>query len=299
MVLEELGQLHGPVCLERLGYIVMGLEQVVELVPALLGCFAAVLDIRVPARLELGLDFVDLQGAVAVLVKLGEGEADEAGTEVVEGAEDGAHELIEVDGAVAVVVEGGEDLFCFLLGAADLVVVEGFLELLEVQGPAFVGVHELELALESDQALGASLHQLLLESAHYNLVLLLLSHCIERLGVLLLLLGRAYMLRVLGVDIGDEGVLAAFHSRDLLVLPLGLLVVLGVRQTLSQWTALLLIVSSLAVAQGEVGGDHATADGGLAVGFSVLALVGAAAGLGALVFHGPGFLLLLVGGSVS
>ena len=87
--------------------------------------------------------------------------------------------------------------------APDPVVVESLSEFPEIEITAPIRVHYLELPLQSYEALGSTLHELLTESPHDQLVLLLMSHCSQGFywGISEGLLGVLDMLGVLVIDV--------------------------------------------------------------------------------------------------
>jgi len=200
VVLEELVEADGPVRGEVLGDSVVRLEEVVELEPGLLEGLLAALDLRVAGGVELLLDLVELEGAVAVGVEFAEGLGGEPDSLLGEGPEDGVHELLEGNAPVSVHVEDSEHALALLRGRLQLVVCARALELVEVQGPVSVRVHYLELPLQPDQALHASVEHLLLEALQLVLLLLRLRVLRMRLHQLVFGLVRLYVLLVSALE---------------------------------------------------------------------------------------------------
>jgi hypothetical protein len=118
---------------------------------------------------------------------------------------------------ISVSIKYHKYLLCFFLRASDFVVFKGFFEFLEVKGPAFIGVHDLELALEPDEATYSTLEELFLETVQDDLILLLLGHCAKWFGMFLLLLSASDMFVILTSDGAHEWVLLAFLTCDLVV----------------------------------------------------------------------------------
>lgn len=161
-----------------------------------------------PRSVKLFLHLVDAQHSVLVAVKEGESLSDDVEAILIEIAEDGGNELVKVDGAVAVSIEYLEDLVGLWSRAADAVIVKGLAELLEVELATAVGVHDLELPLESNKTLGTSLDEFLTETPNDQLILLQMSQgpqgllCRNTTGWLCGL----QVLHVLGADSGVKGV---------------------------------------------------------------------------------------------
>mmetsp|Transcript_15351 Transcript_15351/g.14948 ORF Transcript_15351/g.14948 Transcript_15351/m.14948 type:complete len:526 (-) Transcript_15351:178-1755(-) len=297
VVLEELLEGDGLVGLEGLGHIVVGGEQVIELIPALFNGFEAALDVGVPGGVELLFDLVDLQRAVAVGVELLEGLAHQTHPHLAQLPQQRPHELLKVDRPIPILIKDGEEDLGFLLGDAHLVVVQSLFELIHVQGATPVTVHDLELPLQPNEPLRASPHDLLLELLDGDFILFLAGHGAEGLVVLIGLLGGPHMVAVLVPDVAHKRIVLALHACDLVELAAILLLV---EARVGEGLALL-GAAVLGLAQREVGGVHAALEGRVPIRVIVLASIGRGPRSGPwtpFVLVGPALVILLVGRGV-
>lgn len=305
MILKELLKGHWFVWLETLWHIVMSREEIKELISALFSALAAVLDIGVSGGIELELDLIHLESAVAVLVQLLEGLSHQVCSVVWQRSQDSVHELLKLDSAVSVLIEDAKYLLSLFLWAANFIIFKCFLELLEVKSARFIRVHDFELSLQPNQTLNTTLEYLLLKSSQVNLVLFLCCHCVEGLGVWDFILCVLNMITVLVVDIANKRIVFALLASDYFVVSLSLANVFIVCKTLSHWTALSFIVLGLGVTEREIWADHTWSDSGLTCGVHILALVSTALRLSclwssvAIILISPSFTVLLILSCIS
>lgn len=105
------------------------------------------------------------------------------------------------------------------------------------------------------------------------LVLFLLSHCCQGLGVLDFLLSILNMISILSVDIGYKWIVTTLLSSDNLVVSLSFTDMFQVCHALSHGTTLSLVVLRLSISKWKLWAYHAWSNSGLTSGIYILSLI--------------------------
>jgi hypothetical protein len=147
-------------------HVVGGFKSFKELLENLLLGLLSSNNIRVLVSGVNTTDVVNVNVAISIGIKFGEGLTSKGFAVGVHGAADHAKELIVFDKTRVVVVEGAEEGGEFSLGEAKHVVLHSLCELILVKRHAVVVVHDTELLAETNNATSTAGGKLLTETVN-------------------------------------------------------------------------------------------------------------------------------------